>query len=78
MKNTNEIKCPFCGGEMCIESWANTKPCQAWTKCNRCEACGPHAYHDQEGRSKELAIKAIRDYENRIDADLWRASKGVR
>ena len=77
MKNSSDIKCPFCGCEMTIETWDHAKPCQTWTKCPRCEACGPRAYHDHAASAEALAIKAMEDYYNKIDADLWRASRPV-
>jgi hypothetical protein len=72
----NDIKCQFCGSEMCIETWEHVKPVQSYAKCNYCEARGPVVYDEQRYRAEVKAIKEIRDYENRIDADLWRASKG--
>ena len=70
-----EIKCPFCGNPMQVETWKHSTPCQAWTKCGACEAHGPHAYDEQEHRAQEKAIKAMEDYYNSVDAALWRASR---
>ena len=75
-KNRSDIKCPFCGAEMQIEIWDHSLPYQAHAVCTQCEATGPHVYNAQVGRAEELAIKAMEDYYNKIDADLWRASKG--
>ena len=79
MKNTNDIKCPFCGGEMEIEINEYTETdFRGNAFCVRCGAAGPVAHGPTEARAEEVATKAMADYWNKVDADLWRASKGVR
>jgi len=74
MKKQSDIKCPFCGNLMLmvVDTFQSA---HAYFSCNKCEARGPSAYSDQEWKAEEAARRAMADYQDRIDAALWRAAR---